>query len=314
MPVKNRKAQFKTKHKKDFNWKTKRKNPFHIEAEPSVVKQRTLIVMLVGSLIATSWILLYHSFFRITDITIEGLVRIDEQAFTEGVRSTMYGNKSIFIPRDNYFFLNTEEMEAILRDRFVLEDISIIQSFPNMIDVVVQEKISTIIYDNGETYSYMGIDGKVVEEIRKVGEDEWFERYDTSTSTLEDGTVTTTRTLIARWHTPPHTKVRIEMGEYPIVYDMKPEEGEYQYTYEQIETMLTVQDILTEQFSLDTTYIVTEDDRSALFVTKQGTQVRVDLSTDPETYVQMLNEISYNIDLSHKREIDLRFGERVYVR
>lgn len=313
MPV-NRKKQFKKKHKKDFNWKKKRKNPFHTELEPSVLKQRTLLLMLIISILATAGILLYHSFFRITDITIEGLVRIDEQAFTEGVRSTMYGSKSVIIPRDNYFFLDTEEMKDILKQRFVLEDISIIQTFSNSIDVIVQEKISTIIYDNGITYSYMGIDGKIVEEIRTVGEDEWFERYETTTSTLEDGTVTSTQELAARWHIPQHNKVRIEMGEYPIVYDLKPEEGEYQYTVDEVETILTVQDLLEDQFGLTTAYIATEDNRSATYYTTVGTVVKIDLNAPPETYVRMLSEIGYNINIRDKNEIDLRFGERVYIR
>lgn len=314
MPVPSRKVQYKKKHRKDFHWEKQAKNPFHIDTEPSVLKYRTLVSMCILSVIATTYMLLYHQFFRISKITVDGLIRIDEQVFVEGVRATMYGNKFGIIPRNNYFFLNTEEMKTILAERFILEQVSILTSFPQSIHVVIQEKISTLIYDNGETYSYMGIDGRIVEAIRNVGEDEWSERYETSTSTLPDGSVTTTRTLVERWHTPPYSRLVIEMGEYPIIYDKKPEVGDSpQYTPSEISLLLGVQDILAKNYNLDIAYIQTPDNQTATFITKQGTVIHIMLDRPLIAYEQTLQQIAYNVRLQDTTEIDLRFGNRVYV-
>lgn len=308
------KPQYK-KHKKDFNWNSKKKNPFHIDTTPSPQRTKILITICVLCLSTMLGLLLYHPFFRINDISVSGLVRLTEPEFIEGTNAVLQGNHYLIIPRDNYFFLSIEEIEDILTERYILEDISIIANFPSSLSIVIQEKISTIIYDNGETYAYMGLDGKVVEEIRTVGEEEWFEQYDTTTSTLEDGTMTSTETLVRRWHVPPHQKLTIELGDYPILYDQKPEVGEmYQFDTNELETMLDVRELLLKEYSINTNYISALDNVTAAYITASGLTIFVDIREDASVYQKRLQEINYNIDITEQRELDLRYGNRVYVR
>jgi cell division septal protein FtsQ len=303
------------KHRKDFNWNQKEKNPFHIDTTPSPQRTKILLTICAITVLTTILLLVYHSFFRISKIEVTGIVRITESEFIEGVQAVIDGYKLGIIPRNNYFFLGVDEIKTVLKDRFILEDISIIATFPHTLTIAIQEKISTIIYDNGETYSYIGLDGKIVEELRKVGEDEWFEQYNTTTSTLEDGTVTSTRTLVRRWHIPPHQKLQIELGDFPILYDLKPEIGEqYQFSVTEIENILAVRELLQREYDITTNYITTLDDVTAAYQTSTGLTVYIDIRESMQIYQKKLQEINYNIDIKAQRELDLRYGNRVYVR
>jgi cell division septal protein FtsQ len=303
------------KHRKDFNWNIKEKNPFHIDTSPSPQRTKILLSICVITVCSTIGILLYHPFFRIRTIEVTGLVRISESDFVAGTEAIIDGYKAFIIPRDNYFFLSIRELQQVLITRFILEDVSIIASFPDTLSIAVQEKISTIIYDNGEIYAYMGIDGKIIEEIRKVGENEWFERYHTATSTLPDGSVTSTRTLVRRWHIPPHQKISIELGDYPILYDQKPEVGNiYQFNARELETILQVRELLMQEYNISTQYISTLDDVTAAYYTNTGVTIFIDIREPMSVYQKRLQEIQYNIDIRQQRELDLRYGNRVYVR
>ena len=74
--------------------------------------------------------------------------------------------------------------------------------------VSVEEKISTIIYDNGAEYSYLDTDGNIVEILRKIGDDEWQEK-----------SAATSSTPAIRVHIPKSKQIKKEIGDYPIVYD-----------------------------------------------------------------------------------------------
>lgn len=307
--------QYTKKHRKDFHWEGRDKNPFHLPDEAHPLRMRLMLGIGLTALFATFGILLYHPFFHVQEVSSSGLTRIQEAELDTAIHSILAGNKFLVVPRKNYFFLGISDLESILKDRFVLEDISIIQNFPNKLDIAVQEKISTIIYDDGEMYSYMGIDGKKVEEIRVVGESEWFEEKRIVSTTLADGTVSTTEEIVGRWHIPPVEKLQIEMGKYPIIYDKSPEVGEeYQYSIEEIETMLAFYHMLEEEYSLDATYIETRDDRSASYKTPKGGVITIDLTESIDTYKQRIDDLVYNVDIKEVWELDLRFGDRVYVR
>jgi cell division septal protein FtsQ len=303
------------KHKKDFNWKEKTTNPFHIPEEQSPLRQKMLLIVGAVAVLSTIGLLLYHPFFQISHITVHGLVRVGEEDFLNATRSSIHGNKWIVIPRSNYFFLDAEDMGAVLQERYVLEYISIIEHFPSSIDIAIQEKISTIIYDNGETYSYMGIDGKIVEEIRIVDPDEWFVEYGAATTTLSDGSVTTTEQITRTWHVPASQKVHIEMGDFPIVYDQTYNVDEdNQLSKEAVTVLLEMHNTLRAQYNINTTYIRIPDNVSATYLTDSGGAIFISLDGSTADYIQTLEQLAYSVDIAAAKEVDLRFGERVYVR
>jgi len=207
------------KSKKDHSWKNRKVSPYKRgESGSRFSLFRIKVSILVISLVATFSILLFHPFFLITDIRIEPTDRIDAREVEDTVSALLAHKQFFFLPMNNFFLVDMKEIEDILYARYPIEKLTIQKHFPKNITMDIQEKISTLIYDNGHEFAYIDTNGHVTDVIRYVGDTEWHIMTKTVTSTDEFGEEIRNEREVSRTHIISPKKISDEMGEYPIIY------------------------------------------------------------------------------------------------
>ncbi|PIT86955.1 MAG: hypothetical protein COU33_00320 [Candidatus Magasanikbacteria bacterium CG10_big_fil_rev_8_21_14_0_10_43_6] len=295
----------------------KHQNPYTVFDEKANIKKKLEILVLIITVIAFVGLTLYHSFFRITRLDVVGLQRISEEEFDDAVYSIMQYNHFFVIPGNNYFFIDTDEIRDILLEKFPISSIVVQKTFPHTLSITLDEKISTLIYDNGKQYSYVGLDGHVVEIVRNVGEDEWQREYEIVTTTLADGTIREEKTVVSEIHTPPVRTLFSEMGDYPVVYDKR-------------QKATTLNDVVLKESTVagaiswfhhlnDTVgaqyrHLELENELGdAVIYTREGWYIKVKLNKEQDIQFQALQAV---LEERGSREglgyIDLRYGDRIY--
>jgi len=304
---------------KDASWRRRKTNPFHRNREEVNWGKRVKVIILVLALMGMVIFAIFHPFFHIKNQNITGLQRINETEFRDAVFGIIDYKKLFILPGKDYFMVNVEELEDIIKDRFPIESIIIKKAFPDTLDIQIEEKISTIIYDNGEKYNYLGLEGKIVEVLRKVGEDEWQEITKTVTSTNELGEDIQETKVIERIHRPALNDIIKELGDYPLVYDKRGFTREINTGVLQPKTVqgiITWFNLVNKRTDIPFGYIIIDNELGdAVIKTREGWGILVQLQTDVETQFEELQYLLKNkINRPHLNYIDLRFPGRVYWR
>jgi len=262
---------------------------------------------------------IYSSFFHISDINITGLQRIGE---TE-IRNTIDGISSYktlnIFPRKSYFLTDINEIRDILKERFPLRSVIVQKTFPNKLSIIIEEKISTLIYDNGKEYSYIGLEGNVVEKMRNVGDYEWNIKTETATSTNAEGEIETHEKIIERKHVPDTKTLINELGDYPIVYDKREktvEINEAVLSSKEIQSLIEWFNILTKTTDIPLKYFVIEGEVGDFVVsTYEGWVIKTHFENDVSSQIEKLKTIlKEKVKRPQINYIDLRYEGRVYLR
>lgn len=304
------------KQHKDFDWRTPKSNPFKKPKETNW-KKRLEIIILIIILLSIASVIIYSPFFKIKNVEIIGLKRINNQEITENVIMMANYKNLLIIPKNNYFTVDLNEINDILKQKYPIQNITTQKIFPNKLKIDIEEKISKIIYDNGKTYSYLDEYGRVVEILRQVGEDEWLIKKENVTSTNELGEEIAEEKEIERTHQPPIDKIIKEMGDYPIIYtkininDIKI--NDIVLNQEKIMNVIQWFNLLEKRTDIKFSYFLIEDDfGGGIIKTQDGWNIKVRIN-DIESQFSELNYILKNkIDKNNLTYIDLRYPGRVY--
>ena len=304
--------------KRDFAWKKSRKNnPFWQETESIDWKKRIELIIFSLAILSLLLLALYHPFFHIEKVEVAGLQRISETEFKDSALGVTKYNRLLLFPGQSYFIVNLDEIRDILKDKYALESIIVRKQFPDTINITVEEKISTIIYDNGEKYSYIGTNGNVVEILRQVGEDEWQGEIKITTSTNELGEVVEKRQEVGRSHTPAIKNVIAEMGDYPIVYDTRHRSADVNTNVlfdNTVSGIISWFNIINKKTDIPFKYIeINNEIGDAVIKTYEGWEMRVNLHKDIDTQFEELQYLLKNkITRPNLNYIDLRYPGKVY--
>jgi len=165
----------------------------------------------------------------------------------------------------------------------------------------------------------LGLEGKIVEVLRKVGEDEWQEITKTVTSTNELGEDIQETKVIERIHRPALNDIIKELGDYPLVYDKRGFTREINTGVLQPKTVqgiITWFNLVNKRTDIPFGYIIIDNELGdAVIKTREGWGILVQLQTDVETQFEELQYLLKNkINRPHLNYIDLRFPGRVYWR
>lgn len=303
--------------KKDFDWKRRKQNPFWHDTEDVDWKKRIEIGIFISAFITMLFLAIYHPFFHIKKIEISGLQRITKTEVENSVFGVIDYHRWLILPGKSYFTINLDEVRDILKEKFPIESIIVKKTFPNIINISIEEKISTIIYDNGQNYSYIGTDGKVVEILRKVGDDEWNEKTKVTTSTNEAGEIETHTEVIERTHTPPVRDIVGEMGDYPIIFDKRAKTAEINTQVLDSITVFGIIDwfnLINKRTDIPFGYMIIENEiGDGTIKTREGWEIRVKLSEDVEKqFTELQYILKEKVDRSNLNYIDLRYLGKVY--
>ena len=310
-------SQNTSRHKKDFSWKNRNRNPLIAKEKISNTKIKIQIFLIVVAIISMLWLSIYHSFFHITKINIVGLQRISEEEITTSIRSVINYKKLFIFPGKNYFLVDVDEINAILKEKYPINSIIVKKSFPHSLSLIIGEKISTLIYDNGNKYGYIGLEGKIVEVIRTVGEDEWVHKTTTTIITNEDGEKIEEEKIIESTHKPPLNRIITEMGDFPIVYDKRGREvvqNAVALKQDTVSGIIKWFNLINNRTDIPFGYVIINNELGDGFIkTKEGWEIKTKLNIDVEKQFESLEFIlKEKVNRPNLSYVDLRFGSQVY--
>ena len=288
------------------------------------VQTKTRLVLLLGIFFVCIFgivgILLYHPFFRVSQIKVSGLERINQEAFLSAAEGIMDYNVFFILPKSSFLMVDKTELEVILSEKFPIAEITIEKTFPDLLNVSVKEEISSVIYDDTRTYSFIGLDGTVVETIRSVGDDEWFSVG--VVGDLSTPTSTTAEAVEKKEHRIDAIKIHKEMGKYPIIYDefaQHSQEGGRAgrvvvISPEHVANMIRWFKKLPSDVGLSVAYFrLDKSRRNVEIVTNEGLVVLVWLGSEFERQLESLRlsqEHGFTEDVSY---VDIRHQGRVFL-
>lgn len=302
---------------KDFAWRRRKNNPFWRDEEDKlnwkkIVELTFLAVCLLGTVVLA----IFAPAFRINYINITGLQRIKYVEFDDSVRSVLNYHRFLVLPCDNYFLVDMDEIKDILKQKFSLNNVTVKKEFPNKLSVNVEEKISTVIYDNGSEYSYLDAEGRLVEILKKVGPEEWKEDKKTVTSTDPTGKEISETKVLTREHLPNLKGLVAEYGDYPVVFDERMASTSVGAVILEKEI---VQGIIEWFNRLNTTkhkvnYFIIKDELGEVTIKMgEGWIIRASLKVDVGNQFNELQYLLKNQIKSNKiNYIDLRFPGKAY--
>ncbi|MFA4830711.1 MAG: FtsQ-type POTRA domain-containing protein [Patescibacteria group bacterium] len=304
------------RHRKDFDWRPRKRNPYAKDGGIDWPR-RIKLGLIIATSLAIGLLVVYHPFFQINEFNITGLQRIDSNEFRDALEGMIDYRKFFILPAKSYILADVSGVRDMILSRFPVETAIVQKVFPKRLNVAVQEKISTIIYDNGKQYSYLGAEGKIVEIIRNVGEDEWVVNKQNVTTTLADGTIKISEEEIGRYHLPPVKDIISEMGDYPIVYDARAKEGAVNDAMLRPETARGIIEwfnLIDKRTDILIGYILLENELGdALIKTEEGWEMLIKLNWRIEEQFEdlqyVLREKATRTNLNY---IDLRYKDRVY--
>ena len=312
---------WRKKTRKDFSWKGRElENPFLHQEEKDHFFLKILII--VSSITVTLSIFIFHPFFSINNVEVNGLQRIDKNDLLNTVNGILNYQKFGFISGRSYLLADINEIKEIIKERYPLEKIIVKKSFPNKIDILIQEKISTVIYDNGQEYSYVDLNGKVVELMRKVSDYEWKDITEKVTTTTPEGETVTTTIIIDKLHEPDITSIKNDLGTYPIIYDKNNTQkvgiNEKVLDDVHVKVLIDWYKYLDSNQNLPLKYFIFENNTQDLIIkTYKGTYIKTRFDREVSTQINLIENL-YKEKIKNPEQfityIDLRYKDRIYWR
>ncbi|MFA6486410.1 MAG: FtsQ-type POTRA domain-containing protein [Candidatus Magasanikbacteria bacterium] len=178
-------------------------------------------MLIFASALILSWIatLVYLPYFRITKVNYIGLQVIKKNEIDSDISGKYFEAKSL-LPKNNYFLMSANEMEKYLTQNYSLSKITVKKEFPNKILIDLEEKISTVIFDNGFDYYLLDQKGSIVRHLAKVAPSEVIDARPIISTTTEVSS-STISTFTERIHLPNYKKIKSDFGPFPIIYDSR---------------------------------------------------------------------------------------------
>ena len=318
--------------RKDFSWEGRNKNPYIREDKKSPRFSLIIRTILLLSILAlTSFLLLSHSYFRINEVLISGTQRINTADLESAVRGIMDEKKFLLLRRDNFFMVNVEEIKDILLRRFPIKELVLTKTFPNSMSLALEEKISTLIYDNTRQYAYVDSGGSVIEILKNVEESEWLsvEAPQDISSNSQEATSSTlsvggeaipvpTQSGIQKTHKPKVKDIRSQFGDYPILVQQETEDlkkGDQKLPSEIAQSVISLFDLFNKKSATPIDYFELNVLREELTGrTGEGWYILFDSSRDLGAQFEILLSIldDSRIQDSILEYVDLRFEGRIY--
>lgn len=309
----------------DFAWHKAKNNPFW-HRQITTLKRKIYLIILLLSLLAISGVIFFHPLFKIKKIEVNDVQRIKKNKLEDTVKASILYQKLFILPADNYFLVDLDEIRDIVKNKFSVESIIVRKKFPDSLVILLEEKKTSIIYDNGSQYFYLDKNGKVIEFLKNIGDNEWkvtkkLTNPSSVSSTMVSSTSFITNTINAinkeeRSHFPAVQSLIKEFGNYPIVYDLRHKQvnlDDQALSKDMIKGIVDWFDYLSKNSNVPFNYITLEDERGfAIIQTGERWSLKVRLTDVDSQFSQLwylLKEKNIHSNLNY---IDLRFKDRIY--
>jgi len=218
------------------------------------------------------------SLFKIKEISLENNKDISLAEIEETVNPFLDSQRLLFFKNSNYFLINKEYLRNFLSTEYNLESIEIKKVFPNKLKIMVQERISSFIWQKNNNLYLLTSQGVLNRKISDLNED-----YDN----------------------------------YPILVDFRAEKAQEEQIFTDLElnyinTMyLLWNEIIDEKIKIKKMYI--EDKKDFKIEINLDYNIIFNKEKDIKEQLNNLNKVlAENIIGEDINYIDLRFGDKVY--
>lgn len=239
---------------------------------------------------------------------IRGAINVDEIQVADKIKSAINKKKAFILPSQSYFFIDNERISTVVKASFPVDEVSIEKHFPSSISVTLQERLSFIIYDDGQHYSLIDESGNPLRNLRAVAVHETLTR-----GGEEEGTPTSTA------HYPDIVALANQFGNYPTLYDISGRENQSRGVVDSdiAKAVLTISTYLKENTNFATHHFIIPPELKTLIVEhKDGIRVSFNpsdnLPAQLDTFKQAwLKELQVNTQ--YGTLINARYDGKVYV-
>ncbi len=271
------------------------KNPF--KKDPPVPKNKTGIILALLIFLIFGWITLMLTlpYFKISKITIIG------NKITKTTEIENYIRQSFF-SKNNYFLFPDKSTAEKIKETFLYENVQIKKIFPDTIQIVVNEKPASVIYDDSTNYYLLDNDGKVIKQLNEF-----------TNITAANINTSTNSTTSSNIHLALYQQIQNAYGNFPVIFNDEPTtDTKKDFISPKIIKSATEWDkIIKDQDVGEVQYFkIGETDFNLKIFLKQPWYILINTELDSQAQIKNLKIILSNNKPT--KYIDLRFGERVY--
>ncbi len=245
---------------------------------------RTTITILASLTVisALGWFVFASSYWKIKDVSINGLDRMSNDEILKMVKNQLAGRNWIVLPQNNLLFFNQDKFLSSARDKYRFQDIRVRKEWPSKLIIDVHEKTLACIWNEGDKYYLTDSDGYILSE----------------TNPLE--LTENTHPLISN-----ESPLKIDDGRIQI---------DTSYITSAAELFAKLAQKATNEIKISR-FVVDKDIDTIKLVTAEG--VRINFSTKESLDRQiekllLIKREKMKDDFNNKKYIDLRFGDKVY--
>ncbi|MFH1790243.1 MAG: FtsQ-type POTRA domain-containing protein [bacterium] len=225
--IKKKKQRAIFTEKKDLHG---RKNPYKTGRRCSrKLSLMTKFIILLSIILSWMILILFMPFFQISDISYEGLENIKISELSSLINDKFLREQK-WIPYNNFFLVNTEKIKKELLEINSVLWAEVTKSFPSSLKIIIEEKKTSLIFDDGYSYFLIDNSGEIVKYLGPVEPDEFImvPIAEIVTTTILNSnqlaltsTTTVRTTSLKKEHMPNYDKIRHEYGNYPIFVDRR---------------------------------------------------------------------------------------------
>lgn len=157
------------RHERDFSFQREAAVSPSMERTPSRTRRNQILIGLTVVLLSTvGGLMIFHPAFGIQVVSVTGLQRTNYAEVQKTAELLMASPRWGFLPRRNYFLLNSSELSQVIKDRFLLEKVVIERIFPHALNITVTERKPFLVVAEKGQVSVVDQNGEIVEKIGRL--------------------------------------------------------------------------------------------------------------------------------------------------
>lgn len=157
--------QYHRNVKKDYQRKNS-PNPFfsHKSSEKGRISPRFWVLGGLLAVIFLIWFFCAAPFWRLQDIKVSGLTRLDPALIRTEVWNQTAQKRWVMFQESNIFLFDETAMKKKIMSDYNLAGVEIKKKWPRTLDILISERPYAFIFQEGSALSYASSDGYVIKE------------------------------------------------------------------------------------------------------------------------------------------------------